>query len=377
MTNSMYSKTNPFLATIKERSSLCKPGSKKNTQHLVLDLKGSGITYNVGDSIAIFPQNDPRLVQKTLNSMKASGFEKIIDKRTQKTWVLRDFLTNQANITEIHHKIVAEISLRYHQQEKREVLEKNKNDKQFLETHQLWDILDEHPDIQIPPQELCDLLLPLLPRFYSISSSCQSVGEEIHITVALLRYETNGHERLGVCTNYLCHLATLNTPTVPIYIQPHRGFTLPEQHNTPIIMIGPGTGVAPFRAFMQEREAKNASGKNWLFFGEWNHSTDFFYEDFWKGLAAQDKLRIETAFSRDQAHKIYVQHRMLEHGKELYRWIDEGAHLYVCGDAKRMAKDVEGTLLQIIKKHGDHDEQASKQYLKRLRTEKRYLRDVY
>lgn len=362
MSTPTYSKSQPFLASIKERYSLCRSGSKKNTQHIVLNLKGSGITYNVGDSIAVFPQNDPQLIERTIQAMKASGSEIITDKRSQKPYTLRDFLTYQANITDVHHKIVADISAQ------------TNNTQEALP---LWEVLEACSSTLLSPQKICDLLQPLLPRFYSIASSSSAAKEEIHLTVALLRYETNGNERLGVCTHYLCNLAPLGSAVVPVYIQPHHGFTLPSSHDTPIVMIGPGTGVAPYRAFMQERMAKNATGKHWLFFGEWNRATDFFYEEYWNGLVSQNRLRLETAFSRDQPEKIYVQHRMLEHGAELYHWIEGGAHLYVCGDAKRMAKDVEATLLQIILTHGKHDEPSAKQYLKRLRTEKRYLRDVY
>ena len=205
----------------------------------------------------------------------------------------------------------------------------------------------------------------------------KTVGREVHLTIALIHYDTNGHKRRGVCTHYLCELAPVNQPLIPVYIQPHHGFTLPANPDVPIIMIGPGTGVAPFRAFMQERMAIGAKGKNWLFFGERNQISDFFYEDYWSQLISEEKLVMHTAFSRDQENKIYVQHRMMEQGAELFAWLKEGAYLYVCGDAKNMAKDVEAALLQIIQKHGSLDEQATKQFLKQLRQEKRYLRDVY
>ena len=204
----------------------------------------------------------------------------------------------------------------------------------------------------------------------------QAVGNEVHLTVALLKYTHQGIVRTGVCTQYLCEQAPLYESVIPIYVQPHHGFTLPSEQ-VPIIMIGPGTGIAPFRAFMQERAAKQASGNNWLFFGECHRTHHFFYESFWTDLIDQGKLRLDAAFSRDQEHKVYVQHRMLEQGSEILNWLDQGAHLYVCGDAQRMAKDVEHALLQIFQMHGNKSEEESKQYLKALRTEKRYLRDVY
>lgn len=382
MTSLPYSRANPFLASIKERSSLCKPGSLKNTQHIVLDLKGSGITYEVGDSIGIYPQNDPELVQLTLQAMKAKGTENVLDKQ-ENHWALRDFLTSKANITEISKKCLQELSQRQIHVEKKAHLEKLQSDEQkeelkaYLASHELWDLLLEHSEVTFTPQELCNLLMPLLPRLYSISSSTHAVDNEVHLTVAKVEYQTNQQQRRGVCTHYLCQLAPLHAAVVPVYIQPHHGFTLPENQEVPIIMIGPGTGVAPFRAFMQARIAKNATGPNWLFFGEWNRSHHFFYEEFWTGLSEKGKLRLDLAFSRDQEHKVYVQHRMLEQGFELFRWLEGGAHLYVCGDAHRMAKDVETSLLRIIQEHGSRDEGEAKNYLKRLRSEKRYLRDVY
>lgn len=380
---SHYNRFNPFLASIKERVSLCKPDSMKSTHHIVLDLSGSGITYNVGDSIAIFPKHDADLVTKTLHAMHAEGNEVVLDRHAEKSWLLRDFLTTQSNICDISKKLLSEISFRQTNPDKKLFLESllaegNKEIlKDYLEKHHLWDVLQAYHEVYFPPQELCNLLMPLLPRFYSIASSQKAVGDEVHLAVALLHYETNGHERRGVCTHYICHLAPIHTPAIPVYIQPHHGFTLPSDPDASIIMVGPGTGVAPFRAFMQERIATNAQGKNWLFFGECHRAYDYFYESYWEELSSQGKLKLDLAFSRDQEKKIYVQHRMLEHGDEIFEWLEKGAYFYVCGDAEFMAKDVEAALLQILKQHGKFDDQEAKQYLKKLRSEKRYLRDIY
>ena len=378
-----YNKTNPFFASIKERYSLCQPGSTKIVQHIVLDVSGSDIHYDVGDSIGIFPQNDPIIVEKTLQAMQASGEEVVHDKQGEGEWLLRDFLTTKGNITEISRKLLLEFSLRQTNPEKKEFFnqlhaEENKEDlKKYLNSHHLWDLLLAHQEVKFTPQELCLFLMPLLPRLYSISSSKHWIKDEIHLTIAAVEYETNEQKRRGVCTHHLCALAPLNKPVLPIYIQPHHGFTLPENHEVPIIMVGPGTGIAPFRAFMQARLAHGASGDSWLFFGEWHRKQHFFYEEFWQDLVNQGKLRLDVAFSRDQEHKVYVQHRMLEQGAELFDWIEKGAHLYVCGDAQQMAKDVEAALYQIIQTYGNHSEADTKLYLKRLRAEKRYLRDVY
>lgn len=379
----LHNRANPFLASIKERYSLCGEDSNKCTQHIVLDLTGSEITYNVGDSIGVYPQNDHALVAKTLYAMKADGNEVVLDKHGEKSWKLKDFLTTHANVSEISRKLLSELCFRQLNPIKKAHLETlqaegNKEAlKAYLEIHHLWDILEAHPEVEFSHQELCNLLMPLLPRFYSIASAQHVVGNEVHLTVALLKYESNGHERRGVCTHYLCHVAPLNQPVVPVYIQPHHGFTIPNDPNAAIIMVGPGTGVAPYRAFMQERIVQNAPGANWLFFGECHSATDFFYESYWQSLVDTGKLRLDTAFSRDQDYKVYVQHRMLEKGNELFEWLDQGAYFYVCGDAHYMAKDVEAALLQIFQQHGHMDEQAAKHYLKKLRQEKRYLRDVY
>lgn len=377
-----YTKTHPFLAKIKERVSLCKPGSQKITQHIVLDLTDSCLTYEVGDSIGVFPTNDPKLVEKTIQAMKATGDERITDREGQEH-SLKEFLTIKANINEFSKKFVGELAKRQSEPIKKRFLESLLEDsnkellRQYHRDHEIWDALLEQPEIDFTPQELCSLFMPLLPRLYSIASSQCVVGEEVHLTVTLTRFETHGIERVGVCTHYLCSLCPVGEPIVPIYIQPHHGFTLPQESDADLIMVGPGTGIAPFRAFLQERVHKNHKGKNWLFFGEWTKNSEFYYEDEWAKFVKQGHLRLDTAFSRDQDYKIYVQHRMLEQGQELFQWLENGAHLFVCGDAKHMAKDVDAALYEIIKIHGKLSDDKVKAYIKELKTEKRYLRDVY
>lgn len=379
----MYSRTNPFIAKVKVRERLSKAGSKKNTHFIVLDISGSDIHYNVGDSIGIYPVNDPLLVTWTLRAMNATGDELVTDKQGENETTLKDFLETKANITEISKKFLIELAKKQTLLKKKEFLESLLEDenkdalKEYQYTHELWDTLEENKEAVFEIQELCNLLMPLLPRLYSISSSKNAVGDEVHLTVAMLEYESNQLLRRGVCTHYLCNLAPINEPKVPVYIQPHHGFTLPENPEAPIMMVGPGTGVAPFRAFMQERMHNQAKGKNWLIFGEWNQEFDFFYQDYWNELISQNLLRVDAAFSRDQSDKIYVQHRMWENGQEIFNWLENGGYFYVCGDAKRMARDVEAILLQIIQQFGNRDEAEAKAYLKELRTEKRYLRDVY
>jgi sulfite reductase (NADPH) flavoprotein alpha-component len=378
-----YNKSYPFLASIKERYCLCSPESVKKIYHIVLDLKGSGIVYSVGDSIGVFSQHDPELVERTLQAMHAAGHELVTDKRTHQKTTLREILTSRANITSLSRKFLTEIALRQMDPSKKKRLdflfeEAHKAAlKEYLANHEIWDALQENTEVHFSLDEFVSLMMPMLPRFYSIASSMSVVGEEVHLTVADLAYTTNQHLRRGVCTYYLCELAPMHVPVIPVYVQPNHGFTLPADSSADLIMIGPGTGIAPYRGFMQERMLKKASGKHWLFFGERNRAHHFFYRDFWHELTAQDKLKLDLAFSRDQEHKIYVWHRMLEKSKELFQWLENGAYLYVCGDAHRMAKDVEATLLHIVKEEGAMDEASAKQYLKKLKTEQRYLRDVY
>lgn len=379
-----YSKQHPFLASVQARYALSKPGSQKNTQHLVLDLRGSGIRYEVGDSIGVFPKHDLDLVNKTLQALKATGQEIIQNKQTGELISLSDYLTSKANITDISPKLFREIAARQPDADKKHALEELRQEsnreacKAYLQKHEVWDFLLANEEVALTLQEFADLLMPLLPRFYSISSSQRYVGEEVHLTVAPLEYESNGHKRRGVCTHYLCQLVELHDPVVPIFVQSSHGFNLPQDLHTPLVMIGPGTGVAPFRAFMQERLLHHQSkGRHWLFFGEWNRDYDFFYEEDWLEFSKQGHLRLGLAFSRDQEQKIYVQHKMWEAGEELFQWLEEGAYLYVCGDAQRMAKDVEAALQSIIQEFGKKEAQAAKEYIKHLRQQKRYLRDVY
>jgi sulfite reductase (NADPH) flavoprotein alpha-component len=383
MSTPPFDKHNPFLASIKERYWLSKPGSQRQTYHVVLDLTNSDLKYNVGDSLAIYPVNVPAVVERTISAMKATKDDQVTDKQGTNTYSLFEFLSCKANVTDISRKLIAETALRQPVASKREHLEWLLEDanreamKAYIENHQVWDFLSENSEAQFSNQELVNLLMPLLQRYYSIASSQKTVGDEIHLTISRLNYHSNGHERFGVCTYYLCSLAPMSTPDIPIYLQASHGFTLPKDPSVDIIMVGPGTGVAPFRAFMQERVETKATGRNWLFFGEWHHDYDYFYREFWEDLESKGLLRIDTAFSRDQEHKIYVQHRMWEHREEFYAWLEKGAIFYVCGDAHRMAKDVEATLLRIVESCGNKSEQEAKEYVKALRASKRYLRDVY
>jgi sulfite reductase (NADPH) flavoprotein alpha-component len=377
-----YSRTHPFIATLRERYDLSGPDSDKITKHLVLDLKGSGIHYKVGDSLAIFALNDPTTVNRVLKTLGATGEEIVIPKGGDPT-PLRQFLSAKANLQHCGRSLLQLMETRQRDAQRQAALQmlllpENKEEmNRYLHDRHVWDLLDEQLEVRINPQELAGTLMPLLPRFYSLASSMMAVGEEAHLTIALTAYESNGRRRLGTASDYLCHRAPLYEAVIPVYLQPSKDFTLPVDDSAALIMIGPGTGVAPYRGFLQERVLRGATGKHWLFFGERHRLTHFYYGDYLAELESRGHLRLNLAFSRDQAHKVYVQHQLESHGAEVYRWIQDGAYTYVCGDAHRMAKDVDQALTRIIAQHGNKSDAEATEMLKKLRKDKRYLRDVY
>lgn len=373
----------PANATIKERYLLTKEGSTKYTSHVTLNTSNIPLNFKVGDSIGIYAQNDPVLVKHIIDAMQASGDEEIKDPRSEKIYTLWEFLSFKANLSRLTSSFLKLFYECEQSHDKKNVLhhllqvENKPLLSQYLGTHDPLDLLKEYQDIKAPLQQLCEQFGPLLPRFYSIANSQLHTPNEIHLTVALFTFSHQGEKRYGVASHFLCHLAKIEDTPVPIYVQPAHHFTLPADDAVPIIMIGPGTGVAPFRAFVQERLAKGATGKNWLFFGERNRAFDYFYEKDWEKWIADGKLHLDLAFSRDQTEKVYVQDRMQEKAAQLWSWLQEGAYFYVCGDAHRMAKDVEGMLQKIAQEQGHMSEEAAKAYVKMLRTQKRYLADVY
>ncbi len=376
-------RSHPVAVRIKERTLLTSPHSTKNTYHITLNLAQSGLTYKVGDSIGIFAQNDPILVQHYIDALKATPNDRIIEPRSKIEMSLWDFLSTKANLSRVTSSF---LKLFYEHEQTHDKknqlhrllqLENKPLLSQYLSTHDPLDLLKEYAETQTPLQDLCNQFGPLLPRFYSVASSPLHNPNEVDLTVALFTFTHSGEQRFGVASHFLCHLAQINDTPIPVYTQPTHIFTLPEDTHTPIIMVGPGTGVAPFRAFLQERKALNATGKHWLFFGERNQSSDYFYQEFFESFVREQQLVLDLAFSRDQSEKIYVQHRMLEKAKELWSWLQEGAYFYVCGDAHKMAKDVEATLIKIAEIEGNMSEEAAKAYVKSLRSQKRYLADVY
>lgn len=376
---SQYSRLSPYAAKLLSRHRLNKTGSTKETWHVVLDISGSDISYRPGDSMGVLPENDPPMCQAILKLCGFSPDEEVQDPRTQETYRIEDYLQKKANLSTPTRKLVQELVVRgaCHLDE---LLHAENDDKfrEFIQNHNVLELLQEHPEADIGPQDLVQNLGPLLPRLYSIASSQAAYPNEVHFTVSRVRYELHGKKRLGVASHFLCDLVKEQTARVPVYVQATKDFLLPEDNQLPVIMIGPGTGVAPFRAFMQERmQQGNATSQNWLFFGERHRDCDYFYQDFWQELAGKNQLRLSEAFSRDQDAKCYVQHLLWQERKDVWQWLQNGAHIYVCGDAERMAKDVDQCLQNIVKEALDVSEETARQFLTNLRKQKRYLRDVY
>ncbi len=362
---------NPFLARIKERYPLTKTHSTKETFHVVLDLKNAELSFRPGDSIGIYAHNDPAIVDRFLKILECSGKEEIYDSRSSQSLSLVQFLSEKANLfrcTKNMLQLFEEFS------PVKEALADKETLVSFCQTHEPLDLLHRFTK-KIDLASFCNSFSPLLPRFYSVASSLKAYPGEVHLTVSLSSYHHGQEKRYGVASYFLCHLADLHKTIVPCYVQSPPHFALPENNNAPLIMIGPGTGVAPFRAFLQERMAEHAKGENWLFFGERNESSDFFYQDEWKDLEKKGKLVLTTAFSRDQSEKVYVQHRLWQERQEIWQWLQEGSFIYVCGEADPMAKEVDAMLHKILEE--PLGEEGSKNYIKDLRHKRRYLLDVY
>jgi len=377
--NALYSRKNPFPGSLKINRPLTKVGSEKETRHFEISLEGSGMIFEVGDSIGVFSKNCPALVDEIITALEATGDEPV-PAPDGSSKPLRQALIEDYQITQPDKKFLAAVLERA---DAAPVLadllpdpERKKELEAFLWGLEIIDFLHDHPSAKFTPEEFVKLLRKLQPRLYSISSSLKAHPEQVHLTIAAVRYQTNGRERKGVCSTYLSDRA--GEEPVNVFVHTAKGFRLPEDPATPVIMVGPGTGVAPFRAFLQERKATGATGKNWLFFGEQRKALDFLYED---EFAAYEKDRVltkfSTAFSRDQSEKVYVQHRMMENAAEIWAWLEEGAHLFVCGDAQRMAKDVDVALHQIAEHQGKKSPEEAAVFIEQLKKDKRYKRDVY
>lgn len=378
----LYNAKNFFQALHTVNRKLTGSASEKDTRHHEISLAGSGLIYEAGDALAVKATNDPALVELTLKALGFSGDETVKVKDVEKPIreaFFRDYQLHFAEkkfMQKLAEKGVA-IAADLLKPENSAALAAYLNTPN--ETRDYVDLLAEFPEVKFEPQEFCDTLRALAIRLYSISSSLKAHPESVHLTVAAVRWMSRGRMRGGVCSNFMAERWEGDT-TAGVFGQTQKHFRLPEDPNTPVIMVGPGTGVAPFRAYLEEREAIGAKGRNWLFFGEQRMSQDFFYQDQFEGWVKDGLLtRLDTAFSRDQAQKVYVQHRMRENGAEIWKWLQEGAYFYVCGDKNRMATDVHNELISIAQTHGGKSPEEAKAYVEdgMMKTEKRYRRDVY
>jgi sulfite reductase (NADPH) flavoprotein alpha-component len=372
---SAYSRKNPFPARLTAARSLTGTGSGKETLHFEVSLSGSGLAYECGDSLGVFPVNDAAEVEAVLAAAGLSGDEHIESTGTS----LSEVLTHHVTLREPSRQLLAAILGKCPDAaELSELIDPEAKSvmDDWIDGREVLDILQAYPQAKFTPDELVKVLRKLQPRLYSIASSPKAHPEAVHLTVAVVRYELHGRQRQGVCSTYLAD--RVQGAEMPVFIHSAKHFRPPEDPAAPVIMVGPGTGIAPFRAFLQEREATGAPGKTWLFFGDRNRATDFLYEDEINAWRDQGVLhRLDTAFSRDQAEKVYVQHRMIEHGAELWQWLGEGGCFYVCGDASRMAKDVDDALHRIVEEHGGKSNEEAAAYVDELKKAKRYRKDVY
>lgn len=372
-----YSRKNPFPSRLENRILLNGRGSAKETVHLEFSLEGSGLTYEVGDALAVIPANAQDVVESILEVTKLDGNSTVTLKEGDCT--LYDALTHKLEITTITLPMLqrynefaqnADLDALIHPDHKQRF-----ND--YIYGRELIDILSDFPAKQLTATGFAGALRKMPPRLYSIASSLKAHPNEVHLTVGVVRYHTNGRQRKGVCSSYLADCIQ-EGETANVFISPNKHFKIPDDPEAPLIMVGPGTGIAPFRAFIEERQAINAKGKNWLFFGDQHYLTDFLYQTEWQSYLNDGVLtKLDVAFSRDQANKVYVQDRMRENSKELYNWLQEGATFCVCGDASRMAHDVDKALHEIVAQEGKMSADAASEYVKKLKAEKRYLRDVY
>jgi sulfite reductase (NADPH) flavoprotein alpha-component len=369
-----YSRKNLFEATILEKINLNGKGSSKETVHLELDLEGSGIKYEPGDALGVYGANSPKLIESVLNATHLTGKEKVKSHNGEKT--LSEALRYDYELTPLSRNTLSNYAELTDNTRLKKIVADGKAVLKYLPGRDILDLINEEP-FEFSANELISVLRKNTPRMYSIASSQGAVEDEVHLLVSVVRYNAFGRDKEGHCSSTLADRLEVDD-TVKIFVDKNTRFKLPKNPDAPIIMVGPGTGIAPFRAFMQEREVADKKGPSWLFFGDRNFTTDFLYQTEWQQYLKEGVLtKADVAFSRDQSEKHYVQHRMLENGKELYDWLEKGAHFYVCGDAQRMAKDVDSALKQIIQQQGGVTLEKAEEYVKGLQLSDRYQADIY
>lgn len=372
--SSPYSKESPLTASLAVKQKITGRNSDKDVRHIEIDLGESGLSYQPGDALGVWYHNDPDLVEEIIGLIWRTGDETVT--LNDQTMTLREALTERLELTQNTTVIVEKYAALSRDERLIELLADKHQLQQYAQTTPLPDMIRQAP-ADLDAEQLVALLRPLTPRLYSIASSQEEVGSEVHITVGVVRYEVDGRSRTGGASGYLADRLE-EDGELRVFIEHNDNFRLPANPQTPVIMIGPGTGIAPFRAFIQQRAAEGAEGLNWLFFGNPHFTEDFLYQVEWQRFVKDGVLsRIDLAWSRDQKHKVYVQDKLREQGAEVWRWIEQGAHIYVCGDANRMAKDVEQALLELLAEHGGMDAEQADEFLSELRVERRYQRDVY
>lgn len=370
----IYSKEFPLIAHLSNRQKITSRNSLKDIHHLEINIMGSNISYQPGDSVGIWYENDSDLINELLQIFHLTGHELVEIKG--KSIFLNEALQKYYELTQNHPVVLRKISSISKDKFLLNLVQNQEQMIHFITTTPLIDMI-RCISIRLTPQELLTILQPMKPRFYSIASAQPEVGEEIHITVSVVRYKINGHLRSGGASSYLVDRLQENDE-LRIFIEPNKNFRLPNNSDAPIIMIGSGTGIAPFRSFIQQRALDQSIGKNWLFFGNLKFTDDFLYQIEWQRYVKSGLLsKIDTAWSRDQAHKIYVQDKLLQNGTEIWDWIQSGAYVYVCGDAKRMAYGVEQALILLTSKYGKMNLEESNDFWNNMRTQHRYQRDIY
>jgi sulfite reductase (NADPH) flavoprotein alpha-component len=371
---SIYSKKNPFSGTLLASQKITGRDSVKDIRHIEISLEESGIQYQAGDALGVYFLNDADMVTRVIAAYGLDADASVTI--GEHTLSLAHALTEKCELTLSYPTFVKALADTTNDTGLVALLADKTALREYLVPRQIVDIAIDYP-VAITAQQLVDACRPLTARLYSIASSQAEVEDEVHLTVALVEYDAHGFTHQGGASGFLSTRLEEGA-AVKVYVERNDNFRLPADPNTPVIMVGPGTGIAPFRAFMQERDAQDAQGNNWLFFGNPNFTQDFLYQTEWQGYVKSGLLsKVSLAFSRDQAEKVYVQHRLVEQGSEVYKWLEQGAHFYVCGDANHMAKDVEQALLDIYQTHGKQTADEAKKSLLALRKAKRYQKDVY
>ena len=372
--HSNYTKQNPFSASLLTNQKITGRDSGKDVRHVEIDLAESGIHYQPGDALGVWYENSSELANEILSAVGLSGVESVDVEGESLS--IHSALVSKFEITAANPQFINKLSELVENADLQKLVADKDELRDFAGKTQIVDVLHQYP-VKLSAEQLVSLLRRLTPRLYSIASSQTEVDEEVHLTVGVVEYDYDGKVREGGASSYLTRRLE-EGDNVKVFIEHNNNFKLPEDDNAPIIMVGPGTGIAPFRSFIQERDNRGAAGKNWLFFGDRTFTQDFLYQVEWQKYLKDGVLtRLDVAFSRDQHEKVYVQHRILEEAQQVWQWLQEGAYIYICGDATRMAKDVHDALITVAKQEGGLTQEQAEEFLNELRKAKRYQRDVY